>query len=807
MKHKKYSMTLAGPRWDALTVILFAVFLFFAMHILTERASVWFAFIALAVCVGRTPWRLGRQRFCVPVLGFLAFMVVYGLSAVWSPFGGTAAREFSWMLTAFAAAAPVLFRLEKRHVRGLLWGLAAVSAVISLLCTDLACEGPLSEAFIALTERFGSGVVYAEGIEDTVGRVNGIYNDANVTGSLFALGALVSLYLVQTGEKWWKRLLACVLVSTSAVGILLSVSRGAMLCFGLALLAWLAAAGKGQRLRLFLLMVISAGVCFAAFAPATLMIAPGAMLPNLLAAGSGVVIFLLDWAVGERLARLLGGHWKIMSAAAIAAAVAVGVFAVAALTMTEPHVFQTAETIRRSANLPAGEYSLSAEGDFGEACRVSIYKTSDIEAVTGTRTGLYNGPIEDAAFVVPEDSDRVFFSISGEEGDVLRSVTLSDGTEIPLDYVLLPEVIVSRLHRGMLSDNSFLLRVQFMKDAWVLFKQSPLIGHGLGSTDNLYPAVQPYYYQSRYVHNHVLQVMADQGLLGAVPFMVFLCGVLWLLVKRLRKGADPLAAVLLACWVMMNSHGMMEINFSLQPYQCFAFVLLLLPVVLYGVPLAEQAAKAGGAAVCAVFWAFLAVFGGLMGLRQTVRRESDTLRATSVEQLMSALESYARRDVFDPAPYELEYVATAVTDTSGQYGLQMMQYVEKIRNSGNYPANSALLGYYYLPAGDFQGLFACSRESLRQRASYATVWNGQAEFYRDQVLPAAGESRADVVLEGVLAFRDLLEEVNRDRLGKIVLTAENQAFVDLAVSAESRGLSGGALYQYLTSGGEEEPAV
>lgn len=806
LKRKKSAITLLrpDPRWDALAVVLFSVLLFFAMHLWTEWAAVWFAGIALVLCIGRTPWRLARERFCVPVLGFLAFMVVYGLSAIYSPFGGTAAREFGWILSAFAVAALVLFRFEKKHVRGLLWGLAVISALVSLLSTDMACEGPLYGGFFSMTERLGVSAMYDE-IEDTVGRVNGLYNDANVTGSLFALGALISLYLVQTGKKWWERLLACLLVSTSAIGILLSVSRGAMLCFGLSLLAWLAAAGKGERLRLFLLMVVSAGVCLAASMPASESVVSGATLPVMLSVASGGVIFLLDWAVNDRLAKLLSGHWKAISITAGAIAIVVLVFVVAAFRLTEPYVLESeSDILYRGIPLAAGEYSISADWESGGERRIYIYSRSEVEALMYASTTLYRGPVEDAVFIVPEDSVRVYFQFSGSTGDVIRSVALSDGTEIPMDYRLLPRTLARRLQEGLFSDNSYLLRVQFMKDAWILFKQAPLIGHGLGSSDNLYPVVQPFYYQSRYVHNHVLQVMADQGLLGTIPFLVFLCGLLWLLVKRVKREPDPLAAVLVACWVMMNSHGMMEINFSLPSYQCFAFVLLLLPVVLYGEPLAEKAVKLGGAAVCAVFWLFLAVFGGLMGLRQEVQHESDTLRATSFDQLMTALDSYARRDFFDPDPYRLDYVYTALQDTEGLYGGRMLEYVDKIRKSGNYPANSALLEYYYLPVRDFQGLFDCSKECLIQRTSYAEAWNGQVELYRDKVLPAAGEAQVDVVLNGVLEFRDLLEEVNQDRMEEIVLTESNQAFVDLAAAAVDQGLTGGELYTYLTTGGETE---
>ncbi len=776
------ALSLTGPRWDALMVVLFSIFLFFAMHLWTERASVWFAFIALALCIGRTPWRLARERFCVPVIGFLAFMVLYGAAAIYSPFGGSAAREFAWMLAAFAVAALVLFRFERRHVRGLLWGLAAVSAVVSLLSTDVVCEGPLYGGFIALMEQFGASGVYSN-LETIRNRVNGLYNDANVTGSLFALGTLVSLYLVQTGEKWWKRLLACVLVSTSALGILLSVSRGAILCFGLSLVVWLVAVGKGQRLRLFLLMLVGAGVCFLAAIPAMAAVVPGTVLPNLLSVASGGVIYLLDWALGERLERFLGAHTRVVVLAA-AAAVLIAAYGFAAVRVTGPYTLGEA-ALTRALDLAPGTYTVSGEWD-GEI-RAQVVARSRLEVLQsrGEYSVLYDGPLEDAAFTVTGGEFELRVQFTGAPGDTLRQVVLSDGTELPLGYPLLPDAIADRLQGDFFSGNSFLLRVQFDRDAWSIFTRRPLFGYGLGSTDNLYPAIQPFYYTSRYAHNHLLQVMADMGLVGLAAFLTFLGGVLWVLLRRLRREGDPLAAMLLACWVMMNTHSLMEINFSLQAYQCLAFLLLLLPVVLYGEPVSEKAAKTGTAAVCCTVWLYLAVFGGLLELRQRVQHASASLRAASMEQLMSALDGYARQDVFDPAPYQLEYVATALQDNSGQYSGKMLEYVEKIRSSGNYPANFGLLEYYYLPAGDFQGLFACSRECLAQRRSYADVWNGQVEFYRTKVLPAAGEARMAEFTEGVQAFRALLEETNRNRMERIVLTEENRAFVDAVCGGSS----------------------
>ena len=77
----------------------------------------------------------------------------------------------------------------------------------------------------------------------------------------------------------------------------------------------------------------------------------------------------------------------------------------------------------------------------------------------------------------------------------------------------------------------------------------------------------------------------ETGLIGLAAFLAFLLGAAWLLCKELRgEKGDLLAPSLLACWIMMNLHGLMEISFSVRMYQCAAFTLLLLAVVAYQEP-------------------------------------------------------------------------------------------------------------------------------------------------------------------------------------------------------------------------------
>lgn len=785
------------PAWAGVCCALFSLALFSAMTLQTGRMSLILAGLAMALSVGRGPLRRFRERFGVPALGLAAYALMNGLAAVYSPFGNSAVSEFYKILASFALAAVLLARFDKKHVRGLLWGLAAACTVIALLCVDIVGEGPLFGLFRAVIEALGGS--FAASVEGSAGlRFNGIYNDANLTGAILGPAALVSLYLAHTEEAVKKRGTACLLLGVNAVGFLTAMSRGAMLCLALAALVYLLAEGKGGRLSLFLLMLFAgAAAALCGFLAMRTAGTPAALLAAIAAGG---LIFLADWLAGRRLAGFLEAHK--LAAGAVCALLAAGAVACGAVALRaeKPFVFtefsQNGVMIRGAA-LEPGDYALSGDWDHGKAARLYVYSRSREEALMQTRTELYGGRWDNAGFTVPEGAVRVYFEFWGEPGDELRSARLSDGTELPAAYRYLPEGVAQRLHEGLFSSGSFLQRVQFDRDAWALFLKSPLTGHGLASTEGLYTSVQPYYYESLYAHNFLLQAMSDMGLPGLASLLALVLGSAWLLLRRLKEGRDPLAAALLACWVMLNSHSLMEINYSIRAFQCVCFTLLTLPVLLYGRPLPDKAAKWGGAVLNAAIVLYLAVFSALLLSHRQVSREVREFSTSSRVEFLETLESYIRRDVFDREDYRLNYVGSAPMGDS-RYAGNVRRYAEALRRSGTYPACSGLARYYYLPRGDYGELFACSREGIAQEASDKDSWNLQLQFYRNEVLPAAGEEHMDEAAGGFLALRDYLEDYSAGRLEEIELTEENRAFLDDVGGAVERGLSGGELFRYLT---------
>lgn len=789
----------AFTRKDALMVVLYSVLLFFAMTVQTSTVSMILCALAFLSLLGKKPLSRFEQRLSVPVLGLLAFAIVYGAAAIYSPFGASGVAEFYKFLAAFSLAVILLARFERKHVPGLLWGGASVSTVIALISLDMSCGQVLFGPFNALMNVLGTDYTSALP-EYFTARVNGLYNDANVTACLFSLALFAALYLLKNSTCIWRRLAASLLAGVNAVSLLLTGSRGALLCFGVSCLVWLLVE-RMDRVGLFLLLAETAVTMIAAAAPASSMVTRGDETAVALCLFSGVILFALDTLAGRRLGAVLSAHKKAVLAAVGAVAVICAAYGVAAMTVKGPYTFDSAERVVRQADLPAGTYTLTAP--LGEDVRVVLLGQTAYEKLIDQYETLYDSTSGETEFTVPEGLVMTRWQLYAPAGTVVERVELSDGQRFQLDYPLLPAFIADRLLLGM--GNSFTLRMEFDKDAWKIFSTAPLLGHGLGSTENLTRSVQSFQYESKYAHNHLLQTMADTGLVGTVFALAFVLGSVWLCLQTVRKEKDSLAAALLAAWVMMNLHSLMEINFSVRGFKCFAYVLLVIPALLWAERPAGETAKArkqaktAGILVAIGYALYLAVFGGLLESARMTDRKADQFQTSDVYEYLDFLRGCVRGNVFDHDFYQRNYVANAVQLNDPSYNGDMLKYVSALRASGTYENDSALAQYYYLPRQSWDDLFACSLEGIHQVRSSPDGWNYQMDFYRTEVLPAMGADNVSAFVDGVAALGDALDAMNAEgRLETVELNETNQSFLRLCRSVKDQDLSGQDAYTVLT---------
>ena len=771
------------PLYDRLFVVGFAVLLFFAMTVQTVPMSLILAAVALALSFGRGGYARFRGRLGIPVLGFLAFLILCGAASLYTSFGAYAYGEYAKLLASGALGLLLLARGREQNAGGLLFGFSAVCGVIGLLCIDAGCRGPLFRGFASFMEGLGDAAYQSlDQATYTGARFDGIYNDANLTGSLMALAVLVGLYLIRTGRKPWERFAACFLTGLSAVAFFTAMSRGAILCFGATLLAYLLIAGKEERLGLFFTMA-AMGISMVVFGVVSAsLLAGGSFWGTLAALPSGVLLWLLNEFPARKATSALAGHGKLL-AGVLGGGIAAGIAAVVlALTLTEPFVFTESNFLYRGADVEGGEtYTFSGDWDKSSEITVLVYGSTREQELTSVTETYYNGPLEEASFTVPEDVGHVLMQFRGPAGLELRQVSLSDGTEIPMAYTLLPDNIANRLQKNIFEDSSFLLRLQYDIDGWTLFKESPLAGHGLGATEGLLTSVQPFFYESLYLHNHLLQVMDETGLLGLAAFLAFILGTAVLLIRQLRKARTPLVAMLLACLVMMNLHGLMEISFSVQMFQCAAFFLLLLPTVCYGTYTEGRKRRAAGIVVLVVSDLWLVISVALLGgslLAQKEYRELDAAGMTT-GSFIETLERLDRMDAYNDQSYKVNLMGNALQAGGISNEGTAARCARELRETGEFDSCYYVAAYYYLPLGQLENFFDVLQEGLLQERSNSEAWNSAMNLCI-QAFSQIDPAEADTFAEGVRGIGEAMDRANAYLLVPVALTEENAALLNCA---------------------------
>lgn len=793
----------ALSRNDRIWVVIWGLLLFTAVTVQTGRMALILAALAvvsLVVKKGRKPLML-----CIPVLGLLLFALMEGLSAIYSPFDETATREYYKILAALAVTVILLTRYEKKHVPGLLWAFSSVSAVLSLLCVDMDSGMLVFRPFNALMNL--CDMDYSKMAQTGSSfRINGLYNDANISSAIFALAALICLYLLRSGKREREKIAASVLLAVNSIGILLSLSRGVIAFFGLSLIVWLVLAGKGERLELFLLMAFSAS----AAAVGTLVAAKGvdgrnSLLVLLGMAVAGALTYGFNRLLTVRLAGVLDRHRKLsMGAVALLVVLCIGYIG-AALTVTRSYTIGVDGYTVCRLRIEPGEHTLTLDADEGVEIEVAVQNIE--EALQGTLRTLYREPYtgQEVRFTVPDEPTLIInVYMLGETGLTVRSMILDGSEEVPLYYPLLPNSIALRLQDGLFDSISGMARGQYVKDTLKIFATSPIIGRGLSSTENLYTSVQPYYYESLFAHSHILQVMADTGLVGLTGFLALQLGALWFLIRKLRGEKDPLTVLLLVCWVMLNGHGAMEFDFSIRAFQCFGYGLLALMIIWAGEPMLagdsakqRKLAKGLGAGVMAAFALYFAAFGTMLELHRSVDRQAAEFETTSLDEFLVTLKKYITMDRFIRSDNMVTYVANAVQADSPYYRADMKKYVAYLEDSGTYHNLSALSEYYYMPRGEWEDAFRASRESLIQMASHPEAWNLEFDFYRERLLPEMGAENVELFLNGVQAASDQLDEHNTKMMFPTRLNAVNESFRQLVRDLRAQGVSGEEAYQQL----------
>lgn len=712
-----------------------------------------------------------------------AYMLLAGISTLYARSGKFAIAEFACLLAAFAIfMVIVLYAKEsKTAFRRTAAVLACAAAPVGVLSIDAASCNILMRPFRGIMEAVGAG--YGDTGSYFYARLHTIFGNPNIYAGLMSIACLLSLWLVLTAETRKQKILCTVLLMVNAVSYLLAFSMGSLSVFVVACLLMLALSPKEQRIGFFLLLVQTAVVALAVGAVSVKGFGDtvtGSPLPMLMLVVGCVVACALEVLVRDKVTTVLFGKGKVLIAIIAAIVVVAIVYLIAALSVTGAYTFGTEGDFRRTADLGAGEYTLTMEASGPVGVRVAYKNTNNL--IQNNETDLVSGTSDaPVTFSVPEDSELVFFYFSCSEPGVTVNNAVYDGAasgSIKLGYKLLPSFIADRI-QDLSANGNVVQRRVYWQDAIKLWQTAPVFGRGLGGFENGVVSVQDYYYETKYAHNHYVEALCDLGVLGLAAFLAVLGTAAWALVKS-RKEKPLMVMLLAACVVQMFGQAISDVIWSVGGCLPMFFAVLAMITLYCGDCLRIKVpGKSKGGVVRWPVAAVSAVFIVLIGLN---------LIAQSIFYgnglTLDDLKTCAAIDLFEKNDYKLSYLLSGGSE-QGVADRYAAELAEVESNSITIP-----LAQYYASAGQYdKALDILDRGSKYMRAD-KEVWQQMFDVY-EAILDPVGQFNAvqllsdDSYVKRMMAGYEKLQAVNDDQLDEVMLTVKNNMFLNklLAVAA------------------------
>ena len=734
-----------------------------------------------------------KRLWNLPSLLLLGYAAFSWVTIFWAMSGKFHLREWSKILIAvfFFLLVAMHGRFDRAFARRVMGVIAGISALYALLSVEAVSTGITK----LLLERLPA--INTDNIAFNGARLYGIFGNSNIEASIYAIGIFCAIALVCGAETKEQRVLDAVMLSFSAFAFLLVFSMGAIACFAAAVVVYLIFAGKGRVAALLRMLeaAVPAFLCdFAAFA--LLNSEWSALVLALLLANAGVSV-LLELTVSARLSAVLERHEKLAFGVLIAVALGAAVYIVAALNVTGPYTFGA--FIDRSARLSAGEHTIQIEAD-GEVT-LDIFTRNRLELLNVTQTGIYDGSAEGTVyFTVPEGSEITFVRMDAAEGVTVRSALIDETRALPLRYKLLPGFAADRI-QFIGASTSEAQRETFRTDALRLWKLSPVVGNGVGAFETGVTSVQDYPYETKYVHQHYLQVLLEDGVVGLALFAGALAAMLLALWKKRKQMQENeyywLYPALCAEFVMNGAQMCWDVSMSMIVFLCMTYAVYGLIVATCAEPFAEKAAaeengKKKKAQAKGPDTSLLARNIGIGFTAVVLLTLCGNLYAASkanapvgsTDEFMSNLSAAARLDLYEYNDKKLSYVVASLNEGGEAYRAQADEYAAQLAKVQSNTIPRYLVGYYlrteqYGEAVD-EAILGASYS-----ASDADTWDDCAALlnealFQNMLTPLLTEERAALMAK-LTEYYDALQAYNASALVPVELSESAQAFFDKIV--------------------------
>jgi len=542
----------------------------------------------------------------------------------------------------------------------ILWTIVLSAAGTSIIGLDSAFGGNLVKFLNTLFKSLGAqGDIFFGLFVDN--RIHSTLQYPNAMASYVMAVFFVTVGLLMAAKKIWQKAAAGGLAFILILTFMLTRSRGAQLLFPVAVIIFMLAVQRGNRVKAasqVMLLCIPAVVIFLIISPylSADVFSFKAFMISIFGILTTALIGVIAGYIGDILQKI---NWKvyigILSASVLLTAIAV-VYVTNSFMPVElsRHITEENKIVTFSRDIalkPDKEYILSYEAEAGMekeqpyAYFVRIFSKNDHNNLFGGSTQLLRENIADINtaelnaihFTTLEDTKLINISFSVnyagtgvtvDNAKILDAETGKTVKKIPLQYKYNLDSIISRF-LNITQQGSLILRTIFYKDGLKIFGSRWLLGSGGGAWNYLYRQYQSYNYASSQAHNFPLQLGIETGIIGISVLLCLIISVTFVYIRYYKKNRVELK----------DSIGEEKESNILNSAIITAIAALLMHSVI-DFDFSE-------AAMLLLFWQLIAIFNNETGKRLTFKEMLlfDFRKVTAVKKQIGNTESLERAGV------------------------------------------------------------------------------------------------------------------------------------------------------------------
>lgn len=186
--------------------------------------------------------------------------------------------------------------------------------------------------------------------------------------------------------------------------------------------------------------------------------------------------------------------------------------------------------------------------------------------------GKYKG-IKQVEFTTNKDTTEIKLEFCAKEKSTNRELTINslklNGKEYPLQYKYIPTKLVQKIKNISINYKTAQERIEMIKTATELSKDSWLTGIGGDGWQYKYKEKQSYDYISNYVHSYPAKVILEFGIIGIVSYV----GIVLLIVKNIQNREINNISITFAL-LMIIAHCTIDIDMEYTHVLIYVFTLM-----------------------------------------------------------------------------------------------------------------------------------------------------------------------------------------------------------------------------------------